>query len=198
MRPAARKKTVRDSAATQARLLDAAEVEFNTYGFEGTDSNRIAKRAGYAPQTFYRHFSDKTDIFLRVYERWWTGEVSSLEKTAQSRKAPPSGAAAARIALAFHTKWRGFRRSLRHLAIVDPAVRAARMGARREQIARMRRIAGNETRSDADFVGALLTAERLCDAAADGELDDLGLSKKAALKLIADAMAALVGPPVDP
>lgn len=187
-----RKKTVRDSAATRARLLDAAEAEFNTHGFEGTDTNRIAKRAGYAPQTFYRHFSDKTDVFLRVYERWWRGEVSSLEKAAQARRGPPSGAAAARIALAFHTKWRGIRRSLRHLAIVDPLVRAARMAARREQIARIRRIAGNETRSDAEFVAALLTAERLCDAAADGELADLGLSKSAILKLVAVAMTALV------
>lgn len=194
MSPAARKKTVRDSAATQARLLESAEAEFNARGFEGTDTNRIAKRAGYAPQTFYRHFSDKTDVFLHVYERWWKSEVSSLERAARFRKAPPSGVAAARIALAFHTKWRGFRRSLRHLAIVDPLVRAARTAARREQIARMRGIEGNRPRSDADFVAALLTAERLCDAVADGELDDLGLSKTAALKLVADAMAALVSP----
>jgi AcrR family transcriptional regulator len=193
MTRAAQKKPIRDSAATGARLLDAAEEEFNAHGFEGTDSNRIARRAGYAPQTFYRHYKDKTAIFLAVYDRWWKGEVSSLEEVAQQRKAPPGGAAAARIALAFHTKWRGFRRSLRHLAIVDPAVRAARTEARLAQIARMRPISGHKSRSDAEFIAALLAAERLCDAAAEGELVDLGLSNSAVLRLVADAMKDLLG-----
>jgi AcrR family transcriptional regulator len=188
-----RKKPIRNSSATRACLLDAAESEFNAHGFEGTDSNRIARRAGYAPQTFYRHFPDKTAIFLAVYERWWTGEVAALEKSARKSGAPPGGTASARIALAFHTQWRGFRRSLRHLAIVDPAVRAARTAARRAQIARIRQTGRGAGRGEAGLVAALLAAERLCDAAAEGELADLGLSKKAALKMVADAMAALAG-----
>ena len=186
-----RKKTGRDPEATRASLLDAGMREFNARGFDGTDTNRIARAAGFAPQTFYRHFEDKTAIFLAVYERWWKGEVASLEKAANGQ--PPSGEAAARVALAFHTKWRGFRRSLRHLAIVDPKVRAARTAARRAQIARIKELGGDKNRGDAALVAALLTAERLCDAAAEGELGDLGLSPKAARVLVAAAMAELLG-----
>src|SRR5580692_1296371 len=112
MRKPARKKQSRDPAATAVALLDAAEAEFNVRGFEGTDTNRIARAAGFAPQTFYRHFEDKRAVFLAVYERWWKGESAALEKAADAGE-PPSGEAAARIALAFHTKWRGFRRALR-------------------------------------------------------------------------------------
>jgi AcrR family transcriptional regulator len=55
---------------TRARLVAAAREEFVDHGFAGTDSNKIARRAGFAPQTFYRWFKDKTDIFLAVYGGW--------------------------------------------------------------------------------------------------------------------------------
>src|SRR5271163_4022886 len=97
-----RKKPVRrDPDATKMQLLDAAEREFNTHGFDGTDTNRIARAAGYAPQTFYRHFEDKRAVFLAVYERWWKGESAALAEV--SDDGPPGGEDAARIALAFHT-----------------------------------------------------------------------------------------------
>lgn len=186
-----RKSQVRDPAATKAALVDAAEAEFNAHGFEGTDTNRIARAAGFAPQTFYRHFEDKRAVFLAVYERWWKGESAALEKSAQ--ESPANMEAAARVALAFHTKWRGFRRALRHLAIVDPKVRAARAAARRAQIARIRAFAGNDGRSDQDLIAALLKAERLTDAAAEGELADLGLTPAAAKALVIAAVAELLG-----
>jgi len=44
---------------TRQDLVEAAIAEFETVGFEGTNTNRIARAAGYAPQTFYRHFDDK-------------------------------------------------------------------------------------------------------------------------------------------
>ena len=52
---------------TPERLIAAAAAEFREAGFAGTDSNRIARRAGFAPQTFYRWFKDKTEIFIAVY-----------------------------------------------------------------------------------------------------------------------------------
>jgi AcrR family transcriptional regulator len=192
MRKPARKKQSRDPAATAVALLDAAEAEFNVRGFEGTDTNRIARAAGFAPQTFYRHFEDKRAVFLAVYERWWKGESAALEKAADAGE-PPSGEAAARIALAFHTKWRGFRRALRHLAIVDSKVRAARAAARKAQIARIRGYAGHRERSDQELAAALLKAERICDAAADGELADLGLTAEEVRALVVDAVAELLG-----
>ena len=53
-------------------------------------------------------------------------------------------------------------------------------------------MSGRGDLSDAESAAALLKAERLCDAAAEGELADLGLSQKAALHLVAEAMAVLV------
>ena len=185
-----RKRQVRDPAATEAALLDAAEAEFNAHGFDGTDTNRIARAAGFAPQTFYRHFEDKRAVFLAVYDRWWKGESAALEKPAQEQ--PVNVEAAARVALAVHMKWRGFRRALRHLAIVDAKVRAARTAARREQIARIRAFTG-DARSDQELAAALLKAERLTDAAAEGELADLGLSPAAAKTLVMTAVAELLG-----
>ena len=55
---------------TSARLVEAAAKEFAECGFEGTDTNKIARRAGFAPQTLYRWFEDKTAIFLVVYSEW--------------------------------------------------------------------------------------------------------------------------------
>jgi AcrR family transcriptional regulator len=191
MKKTVRKKPGRDPAATFAQLLNAAEREFNTRGFDGTDTNRIARAAGYAPQTFYRHFDDKRAAFLAVYDRWWKDESAALEAPAQEQ--PANVEAAARVALAFHTKWRGFRRALRHLAIVDAKVRSARTKARRAQIARIRAFTGDDARSDHDLIAALLKAERLADAAADGELADLGLSTAAAKTLVTTAIAELLG-----
>jgi AcrR family transcriptional regulator len=182
---------VRDPAATREKLLDAAGREFNEHGFEGTDTNRIARAAGFAPQTFYRHFDDKLAVFLAIYDRWWKSESDALAQAGGT--ALPSADDAARIALAFHTKWRGFRRALRHLAIVDPKVRAARTEARKAQIAQIRGYAGNSARSEPALMAALLKAERICDAAAEGELADLGLSAAESRALVVEAVAELIG-----
>jgi len=181
-------KSPRTPAVTRARLIAAAQTLFNTKGFDGTDSNRIAAAAGFAPQTFYRHFPDKTAIFLAVYEQWWRAEAEALRKILNRH---PQGAprAAARAVLAFHTDWRVFRRSLRALTVSDPRVRQARAAARRAQIGEL---SPGRGRTLAALVGTLLTVERLCDAAADGELADLGLTKPVIVKLIAEALPPLL------
>ncbi|HSZ73638.1 MAG TPA: TetR/AcrR family transcriptional regulator [Rhizomicrobium sp.] len=179
----------RDPEDTREKLVAAAEDEFNANGFHGTDTNRIAKKAGYAPQTFYRHFADKTDIFLAVYERWWKGEVAALENVLRKRRGKDGAMAAARVVIGFHTRWRGFRRSLRHLAVTDSRVRVARAAARWAQLAPLKE-AGTR-RGDAELIASLLTAERLCDAAAEGEFTDMGLSRAEATMIVASAMAAL-------
>jgi AcrR family transcriptional regulator len=190
-----RKPVTRNPEETLACLIDAAEAEFNAHGFHGTDTNRIARRAGYAPQTFYRHFADKTAVFIAVYDRWWKDEMAALGRALERKSTEQSAQRAARIVMGFHVRWRGFRRSLRHLALEDPNVRAARIAARIAQMARLRAMPGDgrPQRSDAELVGSLLTIERLCDAAAEGELSDLGLSARAATALVARAMSELVG-----
>jgi AcrR family transcriptional regulator len=185
-----RKAAVRDAEATRKALVEAARRAFNEDGFLGTDSNKIARAAGFAPQTFYRHFSDKTEIFLAVYEGWWTAEADALEDVKHG--SPSSAEEAARIILQFHRRWRVFRRSLRHLSVVDPRVRAARANARKAQVVRAR-AATRTPRSDAEWIAILLSAERLCDAAADDELADLGIKKADIEAMVARVVAPLVG-----
>src|SRR5262245_12814544 len=72
--------TKRTDKPTSAKLIAAAAKEFNQRGFDGTDTNRIARRAGFAPQTFYRWFRDKTEIFLAVYRAWDEEERGLLDK----------------------------------------------------------------------------------------------------------------------
>ncbi len=186
----------RDSEATRARLIAAAQAEFNARGFHGTDTNRIARHAGYAPQTFYRHFPDKTAAFLAVYDGWWRAEAEAVGLALAGSKGKGGMLAAARIVLEFHERWRGFRRSLRHLAVEDPRVRKARAVARKAQVLRWKK--AGAAGSKAALAAALLGAERLCDAAAEGELADLGLSPPQILRLVTSAMADLLyGPAPD-
>ena len=178
-----RKAKTRNPEETAAALLDAAEAEFNAHGFHGTDSNRIARRAGYAPQTFYRHYTDKTAIFLAVYERWWKSEADAIGEILRARGKAGLGKVADTM-IAFHVKWRGFRRSLRHLAVEDDRVRAARTKARKTQTATFKTLISKSRRSDAEIYAALLAFERLCDAAAEGEFADMGFGKTAAREVV--------------
>jgi AcrR family transcriptional regulator len=157
-------------------LIEAAGEAFNTSGFWGTDTNRIARKAGFAPQTFYRHFTDKLDVFLAVYERWREEESAALTDAIKSRPVKGHARAAANILIRHHRDWTMFRRSLRQLALDEPRVRAARAAGRERQLDRLAALSANTRRSKADLVAALLTVERLCDALADGEPQDLGLS----------------------
>ena len=70
----------RERGAAREALVVAARAEFDECGFEGTDTNRIARRAGYAPQTFYRNFADKTAIFVETYQRWLAVEWMDLAR----------------------------------------------------------------------------------------------------------------------
>lgn len=182
------KRDGRDPDATLAALLDAAEAEFNAGGFHGTDSNRIARRAGYAPQTFYRHFTDKTDAFVAVYERWWKAESAEIGAILNMRG---SLGKVADTMIAFHVKWRGFRRSLRHLAVEDDRVRAARMVARKAQIASVRAVAPK--RGTGEIAAALLVFERLCDAVAEDEFGLMGVPRSSGRAGVIAALKDLVG-----
>jgi AcrR family transcriptional regulator len=181
----------RDPEETAARLVSAAEAEFNAGGFGGTDTNRIAREAGYAPQTFYRHFRDKTEIFLAVYERWWTDENDAIAKIL-NKNGPASAEKLADTLIRFHVKWRGFRRSLRHLSVEDDRVRAARTKARKAQVANTKRLLPKLRRSDAQIYTSLLVLERLCDAVAEGEFVDMGLGKSAARGAVIAAIKDLL------
>lgn len=170
---------------TRERLIEAAAAAFNAHGFHGTDTNKIARAAGFAPQTFYRHFEDKLAVFIAVYEAWQDSERTAVR--AAAREADPDGAIA-RASVAHHRGWRGFRRSLRLLAVSEPRVRAARTESRERQLADLAKAPGNRGRTKVDLTSALLKVERVCDALADEELADLGLTVEEAEALAAQAI----------
>ena len=54
---------VRDSAATKARILEAATAEFAAAGLAGARVDRIAERAGANKQLIYAYFGGKERLF---------------------------------------------------------------------------------------------------------------------------------------
>jgi len=160
---------------TRGKLIAAAAQEFNQHGFDGTDSNKIARRAGFAPQTFYRWFRDKTEIFIAVY-RAWEDEERRVSNELLTAKAGPRRLFEA--AVAHHRNYLRFRRSLRKLALEDAEVRQARAASRLRQIAQIRRWIGPKARPAPEIAAVLLQIERLCDALAEGEFADMGLDEE--------------------
>jgi AcrR family transcriptional regulator len=177
----------RQPDATRAALLEAARLEFEDPGYEATHTNRIAARAGFAPQTFYRHFKDKRAIFLAVYQDWIQEELGLLDGVRDAE-------AAAEVLIASHRVSRNFRRSLRTLSLTDPAIRSVRAESRRLQIDRLTaRLPHLSTRRFPGLAADLLTLERLADACAEGEFTDLGVPDAAASNVLAEAIRKAFG-----
>jgi AcrR family transcriptional regulator len=150
------------------RLIAAARLEFEELGYDGTNTNAIARRGGYAPQTFYRHFADKRAIFVAVYQDWLAEEVRVVSGA--------NGAEAITDALIGHHKsHRKFRLSLRTLTVTDPEVSKVRAAARSDQISALS--ANNRELAPAQILTAILKIERLCDAIADGEFAACGVDE---------------------
>ncbi|HEX5659734.1 MAG TPA: helix-turn-helix domain-containing protein [Polyangiales bacterium] len=177
---------IRQSQETGKSLLAAARSEFAQHGFAGTDSNKIARAAGFAPQTFYRWFRDKTEIFIAVYRSWEEEERAMLEalQGASSRKL-------ADAIVAHHREHLMFRRSLRQLAVHDDTVRRARAESRLRQIARIREASASRAPKANEVAVGLLQIERLADAIAEGELRDLGLGEGPARTALAGLIDSL-------
>ncbi len=53
---------------TQSKILDAAEAIFSEQGFEKTQLEEVAARAGYTRGAIYAHYSSKEDLFLALME----------------------------------------------------------------------------------------------------------------------------------
>src|SRR5215472_2525043 len=73
---------------TRQRLVASAARLFNRVGYHATDSNEIAKEAGYATGTFYKHFEDKRAIFIAAYERWVSSEWQAVSDQLSSESSP--------------------------------------------------------------------------------------------------------------
>ena len=168
-------------ADTRERLVAAAAELFNRHGYHGTDSNRIAKAAGYATGTFYKHFKDKREAFLAAYEKWSDEEWKAVQvEIDEPRSAEELARRLVNLAIGFHTKWRGLRASLLELLFTDPKVKGFFCDQRRRQIdfmAALRAARGWKARAREDDAVLLYCCDRTYDAIARGELPASGLNR---------------------
>ncbi len=185
-----------DPAETRQRLIVAAAKLFNRVGYHGTDSNRIAREAGYSPGTFYKHFKEKRDIFLAAYEGWIVSEWEAFQIELASGAEPQDMARRlVEVQVDFHTRWRGLRASLLELVFADAVVRRFYRDQRRRQLDLMAQLrARMKTRPQTREEDAIYiyTMERSCDAIAQGELSNLGLDKGAMIEILVQRVASLL------
>ena len=59
-----------ESRSKPERILDAALVLFSAQGYHATAVPEIARRAGVATGTIYRHFDTKQALLNGLYQRW--------------------------------------------------------------------------------------------------------------------------------
>jgi AcrR family transcriptional regulator len=171
---------VRNPQESRRALIDAAAQIFNTVGYHGTDTNRIAIAAGYTPGTFYTHFQDKRSIFLEVYRRWVDEEFAAITAALNSVDKGSRREKLARSILDHHRKWRVFRASLCALYAIDEEVRKARLIERERQIEMLIKHAkesGHVPPTRAAALASLLSAEGICDAIATGDAKALGVKE---------------------
>lgn len=68
------------AATTRDRLLEAARELFTTDGYHATTTPLLARRAGVAEGTIYRHFPSKQALLNAAYQdvhRWGAGQVQA-------------------------------------------------------------------------------------------------------------------------
>ena len=63
------RRTKEEALATRHRLIDAAEVLFQSQGVSQTSLQQIAEQAGATRGAIYWHFKDKADLFNAMMER---------------------------------------------------------------------------------------------------------------------------------
>jgi AcrR family transcriptional regulator len=184
-------------AETRDRLVAAAAELFNRDGYLGTDSVRIARAAGYAAGTFYKHFADKREVLLAAYASWVTAEWRAVEEeVAAGGSAREMAERVVRLVLDLHVRWRGLRAALATLLATDAEARRFHRDQRRRQLEMMsalRERRGKRPRPAEEDAVLLFTLERTCDAVAGGELRDLALDRDATLavlrRMLEDALA---------
>ena len=171
-----------DTAEIRARLIEAASRIFNVNGYFGTDSNKIAREAGVAPATFYRHFDDKLDVFLKTYAYWVEREWQVIERAGRALGSEVEIVDAIVAAmLEHHRAWRGVRASMHALIVTEKAARRFGDTTRKRQIERMIGNIDPKVRlrhSDADLAFSFLSIERANNAVTDGDLAALGIDEQ--------------------
>jgi AcrR family transcriptional regulator len=181
---------------TRERLITAAASQFNRFGYHGTDSNTIAKEAGYATGTFYKHFRDKREIFLAAYERWLAGEWKEIiEELSRMRNAGETARRLVELNIRFHTEWRGLRASLMELVFSDAEARKFFRKQKRRQLELITELRSRFSlpaqTSEQDAI-LLWTTERVFDAIGQGEIQSLGLDTEVVVESMVEKVRAFL------
>ena len=181
---------------TRERIIDGAAALFNQFGYNGTDSNSIAKEAGYATGTFYKHFQDKREVFLAVYERWLTAEWQAIDEELSKGHSPDATARRiVEISIKSHTEWRGLRASLMELIFSDDDARKYFRKQRRRQLevmSELRQRLGLPPRTREQDAVHLFLTERVFDALGQGEIQALGLDRKVVVEFMVEKVLGLL------
>lgn len=73
--------------STRDRILDAAAEVMRTLGLARATTKQIARAAGYSEAALYKHFRDKTDLFLAVLTERMAGDLGPLLGSLPTRAA---------------------------------------------------------------------------------------------------------------
>ncbi len=184
----------RNPAATREALMTAAARIFNREGYFATDTNAIARAAGYAPASFYKHFADKAAILLAVYEdyvgREWAGLEAAMagETVLQKRLRRALG-----FIIGFHGEWSAFRTTLRAVARIEPAVAEALKASRARQLGYLAAATGlSAQRHRATLLMILGIVERLAETVLDAEATSPPIRREVLLEEAERALLALI------
>jgi len=154
-------------------IVATAKREFLRHGYDGAAFARIARQLGVAPNTLYRFFKGKVELFVAVYEAWAADERAVLAKHLARRSAVPE---IVEMSIERRTQGLPFRRSVRWLAHEEPQVRRAVAQARLATMEMLKAWLGAPVEDEALAVDLLLF-EQLATAVAEGEFADLGLTE---------------------
>src|ERR687895_667034 len=85
-------------AAARERIIDAALAQLAEGGYASASVASVARRAGVATGTVYRHFPSKADLFAEVFRRASQREVDVLRSMTDrdepvAHRLPPPGRA---------------------------------------------------------------------------------------------------------
>ncbi len=161
----------KQAEATKATLLNTATELFTTKGWAGTGMRDVARGAGVAVETLYKHYSSKRVLFDAVVDHAVVGDDEPVpvaqrpEFLAMGRgRRTDRIAAAAALTAAIHDRTGPFAKLIREAATTDDEIaevlRAARERQRQDVGAGLELVLGRPTtEAERDGVWAVLSPE---------------------------------------
>lgn len=187
----------RDPIKTKEKLLESGIELFNNPGYFFTDSNEIARKAGFAPGTFYQHFRNKNELFIEIYKNWLSKQLLLMEeglKSAQNLSQFCEQMAVEMLPL--FGEWKGFRNSVRALTATDQATRDFRRKSAEAIFDLIKKVSLHFKLSPLEMKQALphlLCLESFLDAFAEGVLFSYGYSEEEVKARMVKILSSLFG-----